>query len=80
MGWQVSSQLSRMGASEEAIADITKSLFTGSGAGTVRSDHFVKRAQRLQSPLLLGAAPGPNTKRDLRAATPTAYTWTRLAH
>jgi len=45
------SKLTYLGATEEATEDIVKALFTG--MGTVNKEVFIKRAQRLQSPLQL---------------------------
>ena len=50
---EVSRRLSALGASDEAVADIVKALFAGSGTNTVTEANFVKRAQRLQSPMQL---------------------------
>ena len=52
---EVSGKLRSLGATEEAIADIVKALFAGTGSTKVIAscDAFVKRAQRLQSPLQL---------------------------
>ena len=48
---EVVSKLTYLGATEEATEDIVKALFTG--MGTVNKEVFIKRAQRLQSPLQL---------------------------
>mmetsp|Transcript_18026 Transcript_18026/g.36325 ORF Transcript_18026/g.36325 Transcript_18026/m.36325 type:complete len:259 (-) Transcript_18026:373-1149(-) len=48
----VAARLIRSGATEEEVADVIKALFTGSGQ-EVSVDQFVKRVQRLRSPLQL---------------------------
>ena len=48
---EVETSLSRLGVSNEEIADIVKALFLGTGRGVVGIEQFVKRAQRLRAPL-----------------------------
>lgn len=49
---EVATKLLQSGATKEEVEDVIKALFTGSGRG-VSADQFVKRVQRLRSPMTL---------------------------